>query len=154
MSLKTVKDYFTLHNMDNRVITLTESTATVSEAAAAHGVTEGQICKTLSFKIDERSLLVLLAGDMKVDNKKFRSEFEAKPKMLSLDEAREITGHEVGGICPFGLASPMEIYLDVSLKEYEKVIPAAGDKFSAIALSIDELETHSASLRWVDVGKK
>ena len=153
MSLESVKAFFRLHGMEDRVISLSQSTATVSEAAMAHDVEPGQIGKTLSFKIKEEPLLILVAGDKKIDNKKYKAQFGAKAKMLSPDEALAFTGHAVGGICPFGLKNEIPVYLDASLKAYEEIIPAAGDRNSAIRLSIDEVEKYSGFKIWVDVCK-
>ncbi|EMS78445.1 YbaK/EbsC family protein [Desulfotignum phosphitoxidans] len=153
MSLEAVKKYFVEFNMDHRVMVLEHSTATVEEAAKAHGVDPDQIGKTLSFKIDEKPILIVVAGKAKVDNKKYKGQFSKKAKMLNKDEALEYTGHAVGGVCPFGLKNPIDVYLDVSLKKHTEVIPAAGDSNSSIRLTIDELEKYSNFKKWVDVCK-
>lgn len=153
MTLEAVIDYFSQYNMQDRVMVLADSTATVEEAAQAHGVDPDQIGKTLSFKLKEAPILIVVAGQAKIDNKKYKQQFSQKAKMLSRDEALEFTGHAVGGVCPFGLKSPVPVYLDVSLKKHEEVIPAAGSSHSSIRLSIDELEQYSGCREWVDVCK-
>lgn len=153
MSLEAVIEYFSEYNMDNRVMVLKNSTATVEEAAQAHGVDPDQIGKTLSFKIDEAPILIVVAGKAKIDNKKYKGYFSKKAKMLSKDEALEYTGHEIGGVCPFGLKKPIDVYLDVSLKNHSEVIPAAGNSYSSIRLTIEELEKYSNCKEWVDVCK-
>lgn len=153
MSLTAVKHYFSQFNMDHRVMTLECSTATVEKAAKAHGVDPNQIGKTLSFKLENTPILIVVAGNAKIDNKKYKAVFSKKAKMLSPEEAFEHTGHKIGGICPFGLKKPMDVYLDVSLKKFDEVIPAAGDVNASIRLSIDELETYSNFKEWVDVCK-
>lgn len=153
MSLKTVIEYFSEYNMDHRVMVLENSTATVEEAAQAHGVDPDQIGKTLSFKLKEKPILIVVAGKAKIDNKKYKGHFSKKAKMLNKDEALEHTGHAVGGVCPFGLKNPIDVFLDVSLKKHTEVIPAAGDRFSSIKLTIKELEKYSNCKEWVDVCK-
>lgn len=153
MSLEAVIKYFSEYNMAHRVMVLENSTATVEEAAQAHGVNPDQIGKTLSFKIDETPILILVAGKAKIDNKKYKRHFSKKAKMLSKDEALEHTGHHIGGVCPFGLNKPINVYLDVSLKKHSEIIPAAGDRYSSIRLTIEELEKHSNCKEWVDVCK-
>ncbi|MCG8635303.1 MAG: YbaK/EbsC family protein [Desulfobacterales bacterium] len=153
MSLETVMEYFSEYNMNDRVMVLENSTATVEEAALAHGVDPDQIGKTLSFKINGEPILIVVSGKAKIDNKKYKSCFSKKAKMLNKDEALEETGHAVGGICPFGLKKPIDVYLDVSLKKHGEVIPAAGDRYSSIRLTIEELEKYSQCKEWVDVCK-
>jgi len=132
---------------------LENSTATVEEAAQAHGVEPDQIGKTLSFKIDGEPILIVVAGKAKIDNKKYKRCFSKKAKMLNKDEALEHTGHAIGGVCPFGLKKPIDVYLDVSLKKHPEVIPAAGDRYSSIRMTVEELETYSSCKEWVDVCK-
>ena len=151
MSLESVIEYFSEYNMAHRVMVLENSTATVEEAALAHGVDPDQIGKTLSFKINETPILVVVAGKAKIDNKKYKRHFSKKAKMLSKDEALAHTGHKIGGVCPFGLNKPMNIYLDVSLEKHSEVIPAAGDRYASIRLTIEELEKYSNCKEWVDV---
>lgn len=151
MSLEAVKNYFSEYNMDHRIMVLEHSTATVEKAATAHGVDPDQIGKTLSFKLDEKPILIVVAGNAKIDNRKYKSAFSKKAKMLNQNEVLEHTGHEIGGVCPFGLAKPMDVYLDVSIKNYPEIIPAAGSRNSSIRLTIKELETFSNCKAWVDV---
>ncbi len=153
MSVEAVIEYFSAFDMNHRVMTLDNSTATVQEAAQVHGVDPDQIGKTLSFKIDDTPILIVVAGQAKIDNKKYKGHFSKKAKMLNKDEALEFTGHAIGGVCPFGLKQPMDVYLDISLKKHTEVIPAAGDKYSSIRLTIDELEKYSNCKEWIDVCK-
>lgn len=153
MSLEAVRDYFSEFGMEDRVMVLEHSTATVEEAARAHGVDPDQIGKTLSFKLDGNPILIVVAGKAKIDNKKYKARFSKKAKMLSKDEALEHTGHAIGGVCPFGLIKPVDVYLDVSLKKHAEVIPAAGDRHSSIRLTIEELETYANCKEWIDVCK-
>ena len=139
--------------MNHRVMVLENSTATVEETAQAHGVDPDQIGKTLSFKIDEAPILIVVAGKAKIDNKKYKGYFSKKAKMLSKDEVLEYTGHAIGGVYPFGLKKSIDVYLDVSLKKHSEVIPAAGDRYSSIRLSIEELEKYPNCKQWVDVCK-
>ena len=141
MSLESVKDFFFTRQIDIDIIELPVSTATVALAAEAHQVEPGQIAKTLAFRLnDGRVVLVVAKGDARIDNKKFKDAF-GKGKMLGLDEVAEITGHPVGGVCPFGLASPLPVYLDISLKIYAEVIPAAGSVNSAVRISQKKWQT-------------
>ena len=153
MSLKAVKEYFANYSMDHRIMVLNTSTATVDEAAKAHGVDPDQIGKTLSFKIDDRPILIVVSGTARIDNQKYKSQFSKKAKMLNQKEAIEHTGHAIGGVCPFGLKKPIDVYLDISLKKHAEVIPAAGDVNSSIRLTIEELERYSNCKDWIDVCK-
>ena len=150
MSLQSVKDFFSERHMNIDIIELPVSTATVALAAEAHGVEPGQIAKTLAFKLnDGRVVLVVAKGDARIDNKKFKDAF-GKGNMLGLDEVADITGHPVGGVCPFGLASPLPVYLDVSLKIYKEVIPAAGSVNSAVRISPEKMADITQA-EWVEV---
>jgi len=153
MSVEAVIEYFSQFNMQNRVMVLADSTATVEEAAKAHGVDPDQIGKTLSFKLNEEPILIVVAGKAKIDNKKYKNYFSKKAKMLNKDEVLKYTGHAIGGVCPFGLPNPIDVYLDISLKRHSEIIPAAGDSFSSIRLKIVELEKYSNYKNWVDVCK-
>lgn len=154
MSLESVKEHFKKWNRDNDIMVFESSSATVQEAADTIGVQPAQIAKTLSFRgKDEKAILVVAAGDAKIDNKKFRQKFEFKARMLSPDEVLEQTGHPVGGVCPFGLANDLDVYLDISLKRFEKIYPACGSTNSAIELTCEELEEYSYAKEWVDVCK-
>ncbi len=153
MSLETVKAYFSKYNLDDRIMVLADSTATVEEAATAHGVDPDQIGKTLAFKLNQDPILIVVAGKAKIDNQKFKKSFSKKAKMLNQAEALEYTGHAIGGVCPFGLPKPIDVYLDISLKRNSEIIPAAGDCYSSIRLTLAELETYSNYKKWVDVCK-
>ena len=150
MSLQSVKAFFSARHIDTEIIELPVNTATVALAAEAHGVEPGQIAKTLAFKLnDGRVVLVVAKGDARIENKKFKDKF-GKGKMLGLDEVAEITGHPVGGVCPFGLAAPLPVYLDISLKVYKEVIPAAGSVNSAVRISPEKMADITQA-EWVDV---
>lgn len=140
--------------IEQRVLVFEESSATVSEAALAVGVSEGEIAKTLSFYVDEKPILIVVAGDVKIDNAKYKQFFGKKAKMIPFEEVEEVIGHKVGGVCPFGVNPGVDIFLDVSLKEYECVYPACGTGNSAVKLSIKELEDSSNYKEWIDVCKR
>ena len=150
VSLESVRAFFALHAPDVKVIELSTSTATVDLAAAAHGVSPGQIAKTLSMRIGERIVLVVARGDARLDNRKIKSTFGGKARMLPADEVEALTGHPVGGVCPFGMAAPLPVYCDVSLKAFDEVIPAAGATHSAVRIHPDRLAV-LAGAAWVDV---
>lgn len=154
MSIEKVKEYFRKYGMEDRVWEKEHSSATVEEAAEALGCEPQRIAKTLSFKAGEDVLLVVTAGDRKIDNKKYREQFGCKAKMLKFEEVEELTGHAVGGVCPFAVKDGVRVYLDESLKRFETVFPAAGSSNSMIELTIPELERYSNSLAWVDVCKE
>jgi prolyl-tRNA editing enzyme YbaK/EbsC (Cys-tRNA(Pro) deacylase) len=150
MSLQSVKAFFQQLELNLPIIELEVSTATVALAAEAHGVEPGQIAKTLAFRLnDDRVLLVVAKGDARIDHKKFKDAF-GKGKMLGLDEVVEMTGHPVGGVCPFGLAQALPVFLDVSLQIYDEVIPAADSVNSAVRIS-PELMLKITQGQWVDV---
>ena len=150
MSLQSVRDFFAARQLDIPIIELEVSTATVALAAEAHGVEPGRIAKTLSFRLSGGQVIILVAaGDARIDNRKFKESF-GKGKMLHLDEVVELTGHPVGGVCPFGLASPLPIYLDRSLQNFDEVLPAAGAIHSAVRISPTQLAAVTDG-QWVDV---
>lgn len=151
MALNEVKEYLKKYNADDRVVVLNESSATVSMAAHALHTTEERIAKTLSFKIDDKVILVVLAGDAKINNSKFKHFFHEKAHMLPFDEVESLTGHPVGGVCPFAVKPGVEVYLDESLKRFETVFPACGSPASAIEVTIKELEEFSNPVGWTDV---
>lgn len=151
MALNEVKEYLKKYNADDRVVVLNESSATVSMAAHALHTTEERIAKTLSFKIDDKVILVVLAGDAKINNSKFKHFFHEKAHMLPFDEVENLTGHPVGGVCPFAVKPGVEVYLDESLKRFETVFPACGSPASAIEVTIKELEEFSNPVGWTDV---
>lgn len=153
MSLETVRDFFARNAPDIEVIELPDSTATVALAAAGHGVTQGQIAKTLSLKVQERHFLVVTRGDARLDNKKAKAQFGGKVTMLGPEEVLVVTGHAVGGVCPFGLATPLPVYCDVSLKDFEEVVPAAGSTHSAVRIAPLRM-AELVKAEWVDVCKQ
>ncbi|MDR1655040.1 MAG: YbaK/EbsC family protein [Treponema sp.] len=140
---------------DKDIIELDASTATVTEAAASLKVEPARIAKSISLKVaGEGVLLVLSAGDMKLDNRKFKDRFGFKARMLSAEEALAATGHAVGGVCPFGIPAGVDVYLDISMRRFQTVFPACGSSNSAIELTMNELEEYSGSKGWVDVCKE
>lgn len=153
MGMESARAWLAARGLEDRIREFEVSSATVELAAQALGVEPGHIAKTLSFYDGESALLILAAGDAKIDNRKFKDRFGFKAKMLSPDDALRFTGHAVGGICPFGLAAPLPVYLDASLRRYDTVYPACGTGSSAVALTCDELERASEAAGWVDVTK-
>ncbi|MFA1820322.1 YbaK/EbsC family protein [Virgibacillus oceani] len=154
MSIESVKEHFKQWDREADVMEYDSSSATVQQAADTIGVVPEQIAKTLSFRgNEEKAILVVTAGDAKIDNKKFRHTFGIKARMLSPEEVLEQTGHAVGGVCPFGLENDLDVYLDVSMKRFEQVFPACGSTNSAIELTCDELFMYSFAKDWVDVCK-
>ena len=154
MSIERVKAYFAAHGMADRVQEFTVSSATVDLAAQALGCAPCRIAKTLSFNVNGTPVLIVAAGDARIDNTKFKAQFASKAKMLSPDDAVALIGHAVGGVCPFAVNEGVQIYLDASLKRFETVFPACGSANSAIEMTIPELEKHSLCLGWVDVCKE
>ena len=152
MSVETVRDFLARHAPDIEIIELDDSTATVALAAAGHGVEPGQIAKTLSLKVQERRFLVVTRGDVRLDNKKAKARFGGKVTMLGPEEVLAVTGHAVGGVCPFGLASPLPVYCDISLKDFNEVVPAAGSTHSAVRIAPVRM-AELARAEWVDVCK-
>ena len=153
MSIEKVKAYFKTCGMEDRVLEFPVSSATVELAAQAVGCEPGRIAKTLSFMVNEGPVLIVAAGDAKIDNHKYKQQFGTKAKMLTADEAARLIGHAVGGVCPFAVNPGVMVYLDASLKRFETVFPACGSSNSAIELTIPELEKHSGYTAWVDVCK-
>lgn len=154
MAIEKVRAYFRELGIEDKVQELEESSATVELAALALGTEPGRIAKTLSFMVNENPILIVTAGDVKIDNAKYKKHFGAKAKMLTPDEAIHLIGHAVGGVCPFAVNEGVTIYLDESLKKYETVYPACGSSNSAIELTIDELEKYSLCKEWIDVCKE
>ncbi|AIR60679.1 YbaK/EbsC family protein [Enterobacter sp. Ap-916] len=150
MSLQSVRQFFADHAPDIDIIELNQSTATVALAAAAHNVAPGQIAKTLSLKVKNDIILIVAKGDARLDNKKLKEAFGSKARMLSSDEVVNWTGHPVGGVCPFGLENPLAVFCDISLRQYDEVLPAAGAIHSAVRISPERMAelTHA---KWVDV---
>lgn len=153
MSVQAVREYFAGFGREQDVLEFEQSSATVELAAQAVGVIPARIAKTLSFHKDEGGMLVVAAGDARIDNKKFKATFGCKARMLSPEEALSFTGHSVGGVCPFALAQPLPVYLDESLKRFDCVYPACGSSNSAIRLTCAELEQCARATGWVDVCK-
>lgn len=154
MSLEKAEKYLEDRGMQDRVIRLEESTATVAEAAEALGVEPGMIAKTMSFLQDGQAVLILTEGTARIDNRKYKDAFHMKAKMIPFEEVEQWIGHAPGGVCPFGIRDGVEVYLDESLHQFETVYPAAGDDHSAVRLSVDELEQIAGAKGWVDVCKE
>lgn len=153
MSFIKAKEYLKKFNLEDRIMEFDVSSATVKEAAAALGCTEGEIAKTLSFLVSDKPILIVTAGDAKIDNSKYKKEFGTKAKMIAFEDVEKLIGHSVGGVCPFGINDNVSVYLDKSLKQYEIIYPACGSSNSAVKLTVNELETASNYLKWVDVCK-
>jgi prolyl-tRNA editing enzyme YbaK/EbsC (Cys-tRNA(Pro) deacylase) len=150
MSLESVRAFLAARAPDITIVELDASTATVALAAAGHGVEPAQIAKTLSLRVRDRTLLVVTSGDARLDNKKVKATFGGKPRLLAADEVVAITGHPVGGVCPFGLATDVPVYCDISLKAFDEVVPAAGSARSALRINPLRL-AELAEAEWVDV---
>lgn len=153
MAIDKVKEYFKQFGIEEKIREFEVSSATVELAAQALGCEGKRIAKTLSFLVDERAILIVAAGDAKIDNPKYKATFSCKAKMLSYDQVEELIGHAVGGVCPFAIHDNVTVYLDESLKRFETVFPACGSSNSAIELTIPELEKYSNYKGWVDVCK-
>ncbi len=153
MSLNTVKEHLASFGAEDRIMIFAESSATVDLAARDIGCDPSLICKTMAFENGPKTLIIAMAGDARIDNRKFKDRFHTKARMLKGEEVIDRTSHPVGGVCPFGLKEGCEVYLDTSLKRFEKVYPACGSPNSAICLTIDEMEKFSGSDQWVDVTK-
>lgn len=154
MAIEKVKAYFRQYGMEDRIQEFDTSSATVALAAAALHCEPQRIAKTLSFLVDGQAILVVAAGNVKIDNPKYKAQFGTKAKMLSAQQAETLIGHAVGGVCPFAVKEGVKIYLDQSLKRFATVYPACGSANSAIALTIPELEKYSQATAWVDVCKE
>ena len=153
MAIERVREYFKKWNMEERIMEFDVSSATVELAAAALHCEGARIAKTLSFHVGEQAILIVTAGDTKIDNAKYKATFGTKAKMLSFEEVEPLIGHGVGGVCPFGINDGVKVYLDESMKRFQTVFPACGSSNSAIELTISELEQYSGYERWVDVCK-
>ena len=154
MSIEKVRAYFKAYGIEDRVMEFSVSSATVELAAAALGTEGARIAKTLSFMLDDGPILIVCAGDVKIDNAKYKSKFAKKAKMLTSDEVISLIGHAVGGVCPFAVNSGVKVYLDESLKRFETVFPACGSSSSAIELTVAEMEKYSGYTEWIDVCKQ
>ena len=153
MTLQSVKEHLFAKNPTITVLEYEGSSATVEQAAAVLGVDPAHIAKTLSFKVGEEAVLVVTGGDAKIDNGKFKRFFGVKAKMLTVEEVVHYTSHPIGGVCPFGLAKPMKVYLDISMKRFKHIYPAAGSINSAVKLTCDELYSCVDDAEWVDLCK-
>lgn len=153
MAIDKVKDYFGKYNMSERIQEFEVSSATVELAAAALNCEGCRIAKSLTFKVAEQPIMIVVAGDAKIDNAKYKAQFATKAKMLTAEEALELIGHAIGGVCPFAVNDGVTVYLDESLKRFETVFPACGSSNSAIELTIEELEKYSGFTEWINVCK-
>lgn len=153
MSFLKAKENLQKYGLENKIMEFTVSSATVKEAAKAIDCKEEEIAKTLSFIVSDHPILIVVAGDSKIDNSKFKREFHTKAKMIPFDQVENLIGHAVGGVCPFGVNEGVTVYLDDSLKRFEVIYPAYGSANSAVKLTLDELEKASNYQKWVDVCK-
>lgn len=153
MAFEKAKEHLKKFGLEERIMVFDTSSATVELAAEAVGCEPARIAKTLSFLVEDGCILVVAAGDARVDNKKYKAQFHTKAKMLSFEEVEERTGHGVGGVCPFGVKEGVKVYLDESLKRFERVYPACGSSNSAVELALPELEQASGCEAWIDVCK-
>lgn len=153
MAIEAVRAFFAQYGMEGRILESAQSSATVALAAQAFGTEEKRIAKSLSFLLGEKAILVVAAGDAKVNNQKYRAQFGAKAKMLTPEQVHNMIGHDVGGVCPFAINDGVDVYLDASLRRFETVFPACGSSNSAIELTLSELEQFAGSKAWVDVCK-
>ena len=153
MAIEEVKAFFASYGMEDRVLEFEVSSATVELAAEAVHCEPCRIAKTLSFMVDRAPILVVTAGDARIDNRKYKAQFKTKAKMLTPEQAESLVGHAVGGVCPFALKDGVSVYLDESLKRFDTVFPACGSGSSAIELTLPELEKYSSAAAWVDVCK-
>lgn len=154
MSIEAVRKYFAEFGMDDRIQEFETSSATVALAAEALHCEEERIAKTLAFQKDDEVILIVVAGDRKIDNRKFKNSFQKRARMVAFDEVQKAVGHAAGGVCPFAVNEGVKIYLDTSLQKFVTVFPACGSSNSAIELTIDELARYANSLAWVDVCKE
>ncbi len=150
MSLESVRAFFSENAPDIEIIEMKTSTATVTQAAEAHGVEPGRIAKTLSLRVGERSFLVVTRGDARLDNRKVKAAFGGKASMLDTEQVHALTGHPIGGVCPFGLATPLPVYCDISLKAFDEVVPAAGSINAAVRIGPERMAA-LVGADWVDV---
>lgn len=153
MAIDKVREYFRQYGMEERIREFDVSSATVELAAQALSCAPARIAKTLSFLVGEEPVLIVAAGDVKIDNGKYKKQFGTKAKMLAPDQVEELVGHAIGGVCPFGVKEGVQVYLDESLKRFETVFPACGSANSAIELTIPELERYAGEKGWIDVCK-
>lgn len=154
MSFVKAKKYLQQYGLEDRIMEFDASSATVEEAANAINCKKEEIVKTLSFIVGDKPILIAAAGDSKIDNRKFKEEFHTKAKMIPFENVEELTGHAVGGVCPFGINENVDVYLDNSLKRFKIIYPACGNSNSAVKLTLDELEKTSNYTKWIDVCKE
>lgn len=150
MAVEDVRNFFTEKGLADPVFELSASFATVDLAASAIGVEPGRIAKTLAFRLKEKDILIVAKGDARIDNKKYKQHFKTKAKMLTFEEVEAVTGHPVGGVCPFGLKTPLEIYIDQSIGQYETVYPAAGSKYAALEITPTDIVQLTGAV-WIDI---
>lgn len=153
MSIERVREYFTKEGIADRIMEFDVSSATVELAAAALGTEGKRIAKSLSFLVGEKAVIIVTAGDGRIDNKKYKAFFGAKAKMLTPEQVTELIGHAVGGVCPFAVNEGVEVYLDESMKRFQTVFPACGSSNSAIEMTMQDLEKYSGYKAWIDVCK-
>lgn len=153
MAIDKVREYFRTFHIEDRIIEFDTSSATVELASKALHTDSDRIAKTLSFLVDEKPIVIVMTGDTRIDNHKFKSYFHTKAKLISPDKVESIIGHGIGGVCPFAVNNNVTVYLDVSLKKFDTVFPACGSSNSAIELTIEELEKYSHYKDWIDIGK-
>lgn len=153
MSFEKAKEHLKKYGLEDKVLEFEESSATVSQAAVQAKCSEAEIAKTLSFTVNDEPVLIVCAGDQKIDNQKYKKEFSQKAKMIDFESVEKLTGHRVGGVCPFGINDGVLVFLDESLKRFEIVYPACGSSNSAVKLTIAELEKASEYIKWIDVCK-
>ena len=153
MSIEKVRQYFRTFGIEDKIMEFDASSATVDLAAAALGCEPARIAKTLAFSLDNETILIVTAGDVKIDNAKYKAAFGTKARMLPAPEVEAKTGHGVGGVCPFGIPCGIKVYLDISLRRFTTVFPACGSSNSAIELSLAELEKYARPVKWLDVCK-
>ena len=154
MSFEKAKKYLKEYGLEKNVMEFKVSSATVEDAAIAVGCKEEEIAKTLSFIVDDKPILIVVAGDFKIDNTKYKAEFHKKAKMIPFSDVENLIGHSVGGVCPFGIKEGVTVYLDDSLKRFDTIYPACGSQNSAVKLTIEELEKASNYEKWIDVCKQ
>ena len=154
MSLERAKEHLKKYGLEGKIMEFAVSSATVEEAAKALGCSPGEIAKTLSFLVEGKPILIVAAGDVKIDNSKYKAFFHQKAKMIPVDDVEKMIGHKVGGVCPFGILEGVEVYLDRSLQKYDVIYPTCGNSHSAVKLTIRELEETSCYQEWINVWKE
>ncbi|MBQ1243853.1 MAG: YbaK/EbsC family protein [Clostridia bacterium] len=153
MSIERVREYMKKYGMEDKILEFSVSSATVELAAEAVGTEGKRIAKSLSFLVNDKAVMIVAAGDGRIDNKKYKAEFSCKAKMLTPEQVDDMIGHSIGGVCPFAVNEGVQVYLDESLKRFETVFPACGSSNSAIELTIPQLEELSGFIKWVDICK-